>query len=290
MNQCRYAKGFDPAANTLTVNRWIVSELAKAARSVTAALEEFRFNDSANACYQFVWSTYCDWYLEFIKPILNGSDEEAKAETSATALWVLHRALHLLHPTMPFVTEELWEKTGGEGLLITARWPEFADALLDPAAEAELGWVVRLVSEIRAVRSEMNVPGAAKIPLLIKGASSVTSARLLGHVDVVATLARLSGVEGVAEAPKGSVQIVLDEATLILPLADVIDLAQERARLDKELKRLDAAIKQIDAKLGNESFVAKAPPDVVEEQRQRREEAAAAKSKISDALARLAAA
>jgi valyl-tRNA synthetase len=290
MNQCRYAPGFDPAANRHTVNRWIVSELAKAARAVTAALEEFRFNDTANACYQFVWSTYCDWYLEFIKPILQGTDVAAKTETRATALWVLHRALHLLHPTMPFVTEELWEKTGGAGLLIAAGWPAFADALIDPAAEAELGWVVRLVSEIRAVRSEMNVPVAAKIPLLIKGASNTTSDRLLGHVDIVATLARLSGVQGAADAPKGAVQIVLDEATLILPLADVIDLAQERARLDKELKRLDAAIRQIDARLGNESFVAKAPPEVVEEQRERRDEAAAAKSKISDALARLAAA
>src|SRR6185295_9344814 len=147
-------------------------------------IEEFRFNDSANAAYQFVWSTYCDWYLEFIKPILQGTDESAKAETRATALWVLHQALHLLHPTMPFVTEELWEKTGGEGLLITARWPQFADALIDPAAEAELGWLVRLVSEIRAVRSEMNVPGSAKIPLMIKGASPTTLDRLRRYRDI----------------------------------------------------------------------------------------------------------
>jgi valyl-tRNA synthetase len=290
MNQCRYAKGFDPAANKLTVNRWIVSELAKAARAVTAALEEFKFNDSANDCYQFVWSTYCDWYLEFIKPILQGSDEAAKSETRATALWVLHQALHLLHPAMPFVTEELWEKTGGEGLLIVAKWPAFPDALLDPAAEAELGWLVRLVSEIRTVRAEMNVPGAAKIPLLIKGASPATADRLARYRDIASTMARLSSQQATAEAPKGAVQIVLDEATLILPLADVIDLAQERARLAKELTRLEAAIKSIDAKLGNESFVAKAPPDVVEEQRERREEASAARSKISDALARLAAA
>jgi valyl-tRNA synthetase len=290
MNQCRYARGFDPAANTLTVNRWIVSELVKASRAVTQALEEFRFNDTANACYQFVWSTYCDWYLEFIKPILQGGDEAAKAETRATALWVLHQALHLLHPTMPFVTEELWEKTGGEGLLITARWPAFADALVDGAAEGELGWLVRLVSEIRAVRSEMNVPGAAKIPLLIKGASETTAARLARYRDIAGVMARLASIAPAAEAPKGAVQIVLDEATLMLPLADVIDLAQERARLAKELSRLEAAIKSIDAKLGNESFVAKAPPEVVEEQRERRDEAAAAKSKISDALARLQAA
>ncbi len=290
MNQCRYAPGFDPAANKLTVNRWIVSALAKAGREVTRAIEEFRFNDSANACYQFVWSTFCDWYLEFIKPILQGTDEAAKAETRATALWVLHQSLHLLHPAMPFVTEELWEKTGGQGLLIVARWPEFSDALVDAAAEAELGWLVRLISEIRAVRSEMNVPVAAKIPLLIKGASGVTTERLARYREIASTLARLSSIQPAAEAPKGAVQIVLDEAALILLLADVIDLAQERARLDKELKRLEAAIKSIDAKLGNESFVAKAPPEVVEEQRERRDEAAAAKSKISDALARLAAA
>ncbi len=290
MNQCRYAPGFDPAANKLTVNRWIVSEFVRAARAATEALDAFKFSEAADACYQFVWSAYCDWYLEFIKPILQGSDEAAKAETRATALWVLHRALHLLHPAMPFVTEELWEKTGGEGLLITARWPESADALLDPAAETELGWLVRLVSGIRAVRSEMNVPAAAKIPLLIKGASAATAARLRRYRDIAATLARLSSLEPATDVPRGAVQVVLDEATLMLPLADVIDLAQERARLAKELNRLEAAIASIDQKLGNESFVAKAPPEVVEEQRERRDEAAAAKSKISDALARLAAA
>jgi valyl-tRNA synthetase len=203
---------------------------------------------------------------------------------------VLHQALHLLHPMMPFVTEELWQQTGGEGLLITAPWPRYGDALLDAAAEAELGWVVRLVSQIRAVRSEMNVPVAAKIPLLIKGASADTSERLRGYRDIIATLARLSTIDGTQDAPGGAVQIVLDEATLILPLADVIDLGQERARLDKELKRLAGEIAKIDAKLGNESFVAKAPPEVVEEQRERREEAVAARAKLSDALARLAAA
>jgi len=290
MNQCRYDAGFDPANNRLTVNRWIVSELARAARATTAAIEEFKFNEAAHAGYQFVWSSYCDWYLEFIKPILQGTDESAKAETRATALWVLHRALHLLHPIMPFVTEELWEKTGGQGLLIVAPWPDYADALLDASAEGELGWVVRLVSAIRTVRSEMNVPMAARIPLKIKGASPQTSDRLLGYADIVATLARLSAIEAVAEAPKGAVQIVLDEATLILPLADVIDLAQERQRLAKELKRLESAIASIDSKLANQSFVAKAPPEVVEEQRERRDEAEAARAKISDALARLAAA
>ena len=303
MNQCRYEPGFDPGANKLTVNRWIVSELVRAARATTAALAEFKFNEAAHTCYQFVWSTYCDWYLEFIKPILQGSDEAAneaanagaKAETRATALWVLHQALHLLHPMMPFVTEELWEKTGGRGLLIVAPWPDYGDALIDAGAESELGWVVRLVSEIRTVRSEMNVPGAARIPLKIKGASRQTSDRLLAYTDIVATLARLSAIEAAAESPKGaaiqgSVQIVLDEATLILPLADVIDLAQERQRLAKELKRLESAIASIEAKLANQGFVAKAPPEVVEEQRERRDEAEAARAKISDALARLAAA
>ncbi|MCW5774127.1 MAG: valine--tRNA ligase [Rhodospirillaceae bacterium] len=290
MNQCRVAAGYEPARNAMTVNRWIVSELVQAARACTAAIEAFKFNEAAQACYQFVWSTYCDWYLEFIKPVLQGGDEAAKAETRATAAWVLHQALHLLHPMMPFVTEELWEKTGGEGLLITAPWPDFADALLDPAAEAELGWVVRLVSQIRTVRSEMNVPVAAKIPLLVKGAAPETDARLARHRDVIATLARLASIEAAPEAPKGAVQIVLDEATLVLPLADVIDLAQERARLDKELKRLDGEIAKIDAKLGNQSFVAKAPPEVVEEQKERREEAVAARAKLSDALTRLAAA
>ncbi len=288
MNQCKYGADFDPARNKLAVNRWIVSEFQRASRAVTAALDEFKFNEAALGCYQFVWNTYCDWYLEFVKPILQGGDAAAKAEAQATALWALHRSLHLLHPIMPFVTEELWEKTGGgERMLISAPWPAAEDALIDEAAEAQLGWVVRAVSGIRGVRAELNVPAGARIALLVKGASAATAERLKRYRDLVATLARLDAIDAATEAPKGAVQIVLDEATLILPLSGVIDLDQEKARLRKEVERFEGEIAKIDGKLTNESFVAKAPPEVVEEQRERRADAEQARAKLVEALARI---
>jgi valyl-tRNA synthetase len=291
MNRCAYPPAFDPALNRQPVNRWIISELAGAARETTAALESFRFNDAAQACYQFLWSTYCDWYVEFIKPVLAGEDADAAAETRATALWVLHQALHLLHPVMPFVTEELWEKTGPDAgeMLIAARWPEYPTTLDDAAAASELGWVVRLVSAVRAVRAEMNVPAGARVSLLIKGASAESLRRLSRYRDHIAALARLGTIAETGEIPAGAVQIVLEEAVLVLPLADVIDLAQERSRLEKELNRIEGEISRLDAKLGNESFVARAPAEVVDEQRERREEAAAARGKLAEALARVSA-
>jgi valyl-tRNA synthetase len=293
INACLPVKGFDPASAKQTINRWIAGESEKTLAAVTEALEAYRFNEAAGAIYTFIWHKFCDWYLELIKPILSGADQDAAAETRAMTAWVLDRALKLLHPFMPFVTEELWAKLASsdaprDTLLILAPWPKHL-GLENADADDEIGWVIRLISEVRSVRSEMNVPAGAKVPLVVSGASEETTTRAKRHEETILRLARIESMS-FGKAPPGAVQIVLDEATLMLPLADVIDLAQERARLDKELKRLEAAIKSIDAKLGNESFVAKAPPEVVEEQRERRDEAAAAKSKISDALARLAAA
>ncbi len=289
LNRCAYQAGYDPAANRLTVNRWIVTELAGAGRAVSEAIEAFKFNDAAQAAYQFVWNTYCDWYLEFIKPGLQSGDA---AETRATALWVLHQALHLLHPIMPFVTEELWEKTGdgSRQLLIGASWPRYGDALIDEAAAAELGWVVRAIASIRGVRAEINVPPGARIPLLIKGAGAAAAAPLARHRDIIVSLARLASATETRESPPGAIEIVLDDATLVLPLAGIVDLQQEKRRLEKELGKIDGEIARIDAKLGNDSFVAKAPPEVVDEQRERRDDAAAARAKLAAALARVAAA
>ncbi len=293
MNGCAPHPDFDPASCTLTVNRWIAGGVAVLADNVTTAIEAYRFNDAANHLYQFIWGSFCDWYLEFTKPVLSGDDEAAKAETQATAGWVLDQLLHLLHPIMPFITEELWEKMvpNRGGGLITARWPEFPDTLADPQIEAEMDWVIRCVSAIRAVRSEMSVPPTAKIPLMVGNAGEVTSARLETHGDVISVMARLDSItRGDAhddEVPKGALQIVLDEATLILPLAGIIDVAAEQARLQKEIAHQNDEISRFDKKLANEKFIAKAPPEVVAEQREKREAALGELDKLGQALERL---
>jgi valyl-tRNA synthetase len=292
MAGCKLDRGFDPATTRLTVNRWIVGALADAARRTAEAIEAFKFNEAAGALYQFVWGSFCDWYIEFTKPILAGSDEAAKVETRATTAWALGEIVHLLHPLMPFITEEIWEHIAGAGpgMLVTAPWPLHAASLGDPAAAAEMEWVVRLVSTVRAVRSEMNVPPAAQLPLLLEGASAESRARLDRHRDLILRLARLASASPlVGEAPKGAVQAVLDESTLVLPIGDVVDLAKEKARLAKEVQKLDGEIDRIGKKLGNEQFIAKAKPEVVEEQKERQIEAQEARSKLQEALARLAA-
>ncbi|GEO41013.1 valine--tRNA ligase [Skermanella aerolata] len=293
MNECAAQPGFDPASVKLTVNRWIVGEVAKTAARAAEAIEAYRFNDAANALYQFTWNTFCDWYLEFTKPILNGDDAEAKAETRATTGWVLDEILQLLHPFMPFITEELWEElgTGREHGLIRASWPQFGSDIADASAEAEMDWVVRLISTVRGVRSEMNVPAGAQIPLLLKDASPGTVQRLDTYRDIILRMARLSSADTTSDAaPKGSIQAVLDEATVVLPLAGVIDVDQEKARLSKEIDKHTAEIAKIDQKLGNANFVSRAPAEVIEEQRDRRATAEAAKQKLAEALARLSAA
>ena len=295
MNGCSPVAGFDPGSVTLTVNRWIVGEAAQAARDAAGAIDAYRFNDTANTLYSFAWHTFCDWYLEFTKPILAGDDAAAAAEVRATTAWVLDTILHMLHPIMPFVTEELWAELAPEGesrphMLIEGNWPDLDLALTDPGAKAEMGWVVRLVSEVRTLRSEMNVPPGAKLKLLVQGASNPTLARLERHNELITRLVRLESATATEDAfPKGSVQAVVDEAILALPLGDVIDVDQEKARLDKELKKVDGEIRIIEKKLGNPGFIAKAPEAVIEEQRERRADYQTSRDKLSEALERLAA-
>ncbi|GAB4393379.1 MAG: valine--tRNA ligase [Kiloniellaceae bacterium] len=296
MNECRYERGFDPAQNGQRVNRWIVSQLAQAEPKVRKAIEDYRFNEAAQALYQFIWNTYCDWYLEFAKPLLQGDDAAAKAETRATAQWVLHQALFLLHPIMPFLTEELWQQTGpgdagGEAeLMTTSAWPSFDEGLVDGEADAALNWVVRMVSQIRAVRSEMNVPPGARIALIVNEGSADSKARVADHEALIKTLARVETIAFDQPVPQGSVQDVLDECSLVLPLADVIDLDQEQARLKKEMDKLKGEITKLDKKLSNEQFLAKAPEEVVAEQRERLADSQQAMTKLQSALERLASA
>ncbi len=292
MNGVAPVPGFKPVGLSQTVNRWIVGALAEAAKKVGESIEAYKFNEAANTAYAFTWGTFCDWYLEFTKPILNGSDEAAIAETRATTAWVLDEILHMLHPLMPFITEELWKQlsTDRANRLISARWPEHGAELVDPAARDEMDWVVRTISSVRSMRSEMNVPPAAQIELKLKDAGPESLKRLDTHRDLILRMGRLSSVEPLSgPVPKSAVQAVLDEATLILPLEGIVDLDKERARLTKEIEKLSGEIKKIDAKLSNEQFVAKAPEEVIEEQRDRRDTAEQARDKLRKALEMLAA-
>ncbi len=287
MNSCVRVEGFDPASARLTVNRWIAGALAEAGRQVSTAIEEFKFNEAANVLYQFAWGSFCDWYLEFTKPILLGDDPAAKSETRAMTAWVLEQIVHLLHPIMPFLTEELWEHFAGAdaGRLISARWPSFPEG--DAAALAEMGWVVRLITQIRAARLEANVPPSAEIAAFMKDADATIRQRLATHRDLIRRLARLSDIDADKGEPQKAVQVVVEGATLFLDLAGAIDVGKERARLTKEAETLEADLDRIAKKLGNEQFIAKAKPEVVDEQRARQAEMMEALARVRAALARL---
>jgi valyl-tRNA synthetase len=318
MNACATPANFDPTKASQTLNRWIAHETALATREVTQAIEAYRFNDAAGAIYRFVWNVYCDWYLELAKPVLMGEESAAKSETRAMVAWARDEILKLLHPFMPFITEELWAVTAGrEGLLALAPWPRKASELTaeqlalmaaaspnepllvpvlplvdmaefsDPAAEAEIGWVVDLVTAIRSVRAEMNIPPATLTSLVLSGASAETKERAPRWSDVVRRMARLADISFADRAPEGSVQLLVRGEVASLPLKGVIDLSAEKARLDKELAKAEADIKRVDAKLANEKFVANAPEEVVEEEKEKREAATARKAKILEALERL---
>jgi valyl-tRNA synthetase len=288
INECKLDPKFDPSKLKHTLNRWIVSELMRTAETAARGIEQYKFNESAGDLYRFVWNVFCDWYLELIKPVLSGADDAAKAETRATAAYVLDQIVHLLHPFMPYVTEELFQSFDGKrGLLITRKWPDLPRSLHDDEAEAEVNWVIRLISGIRSVRSDLNVPAGAKVPLTLVEASKETEQRLTTYRALIERLARLEGIALAKKPPKGAIRLVINEAVACLSVADLIDVKTEIARLEKEIARHRSDIAGIDKKLANAQFVAKAPPEVVEEQHERKLVATIAVSKFSDALKQL---
>jgi len=294
MNECRRVEGFDPKAIKHRLNRWIAGETERAAGEVESALKAYKFNEAAGSAYQFVWGIFCDWYVELAKPLLTGSDAEAKAETQATAAWALDQILPLLHPFMPFITEELWAKTGEDGpkretLLALTPWPRLL-GLSDPEADAEIGWVVSLVSEVRSVRAEMNVPAGAKVPLVLVNAGAETRARAERHDETLKRLARLDAITFEASAPKGAAQIVVGDTTAAIPLAGVIDMSAEAKRLAKEIDKTVVEIKKVTDRLANPQFMAKAPEDVIDELRERQSDFETRQGKLKAALARVEAA
>ncbi len=291
MNECRLVKGFDENSVKLPINKWIIAKAKQAAKEVTDNLDAFRFSDSANAVYQFVWGSFCDWYIEMSKPIFYGDNEAEKAETRAAFAWVLDRILVILHPFMPFITTELWNNTCDDRSckLIKAAWP--LNEKIDEDALNDIDWAIDLISSIRSLRASMNLPAAAKLHVYLKDADSRSCGNLKAFNKIICSLARLESLECFAkdgEITKDMVQSVFKEAVILLPLKGVVDFAAEKERLTKELETLNKNLEGYARKLGNPGFVDKAPAAVVEEEKRRQAEALENKAKVEEALERIA--
>jgi valyl-tRNA synthetase len=292
MNGCDPVAGFDPSTVQFKINKWIVGETVKTERLVREALTAFRFNDAATALYQFVWNTYCDWYVELIKPELTGEDGAAKTETRAAAAWVFDQILHLMHPFTPYITEELWaqigERAGGrEGFLMLSAWPSYDDALIDPVATSDLNAVIEACAAVRSVRALLNVsPAVADIRSSIAFTGAVKPAVFEEFQPAFERLSRTKyQADAIVAETTGSA--VVSFGTIVLDLGGHIDKAKELARLKKDAAKQESEIAKIDAKLGNADFVAKAPDEVIAEQKARRAAAEATRDRLAEAIARL---
>ena len=274
---------------TAPVNRWILGETARVREEVDAALSAFRFNDAANALYAFTWHRVCDWYVEFSKPLLQGEDEGLRAETQRVMGWVIDQCLILLHPFMPFITEELWDVLAERSeMLIHAPWPEHAAAdLADAEADAEMRWVIAVIEEVRSVRAQMHVPAGAYVPVLVTEMDARGRAAWTRNEALIRRLARIASLEDAAAFPKGTATVALEGTTLGLPLEGLIDVAEEKARLDKTKAKLDKEIKGLQGRLSNPDFAANAPEEVVEEARENLDARQDERARVVEALDRL---
>lgn len=290
MNEAAMPQGFEPSSVKHAVNKWIIAKAQEATREVTENLNSYRFSDAANAVYQFVWGSFCDWYIEMIKPILYGENEAEKAETRAAFAWVRDRILVILHPFMPFITTELWNNTAQRDVkLIHAPWPQAEK--IDTAAMEDIDWAIELIGAVRSLRAEMNLPAGAKLTVFLKDANDASCAHLKSFNNIICSLARLEKLECFApeaEVSKDMVQAVFREAVILLPLKGVVDFAAEKERLQKEIAALDKNLEGYARKLGNPSFVERAPAAVVEEEKRRQSEALENKAKLQEALQRIA--
>lgn len=289
MNECYSVKDFEVSQAKLEISKWIIAKVKEASAEVTENLNNFRFSDAANTVYQFIWGTFCDWYIELIKPIFYGENTEDIKETRAVAAWILDRILIMLHPFMPFITEELWDNlTERSGKLIHAVWP--TDENINADDKNEIDRAIDFIMAIRSLRAAMNLPAGAKLHVYVKGASSETMSVLERQKNLICKLARLDEVLALEnhEITKDMVQTVSREAIILIPLKGVVDFEAERTRLQKELETLNKNIEGYNRKLNNESFVAKAPAAVVSEEKRRQAEALENKVKVEEALARIA--
>ena len=289
MNECYSVKDFDVTSAKLEISKWIMAKAKEASAEVTENLNNFRFSDAANAVYQFIWGTFCDWYIELIKPIFYGENADEIKEIRAVTAWTLDRILVMLHPFMPFITEELWDNlTIRSGKLIHAAWP--TDETVNGADKNEIDRAIDIISAIRSLRSAMNLPAGAKLHAFVKDAAAETLSVVERQKALICKLARLEELDalGNREVTKDMVQTVSREAAILIPLKGVVDFEAERARLQKELETLNKNLEGYSRKLNNESFVAKAPAAVVAEEKRRQAEAQENKAKVEEALARIA--
>ena len=291
INECFTAGAFNPAEATLPLTQWLVGETYRATEAITASLEAYRFNDASTSVYQFIWDGFCDWFIELAKPILQGDDEAAKIETQAAAQWGLQNALKLLHPFMPYVTEELWQEIKpadtGTKFLMLENWPQIPENLMNKDADAEINWVIKAITGIRSVRSEMNVPAGAKIPLIVSGSNELTQQRIVRHNDVLKRLARLDTITVQNDFPEGSIQSIVEEAVFAIHLNEVIDVTAETDRLKKEITKVEKEISKISGKLNNQGFLEKAPDAVIQENKSRLQDEQSKLEKLETALDRL---
>ncbi len=276
--------GFDPAAARSPVNRWVAGRLRALAHDVDAALGGYRFDEAARAIHATVWGVFCDWYIEFSKDLIAHGGEEVAAETRATLAWARDRILLLAHPVMPFVTEEIWQRTGDRPTqLALAAWPEGEEA----EEVEEVDWLVRLIEEARSARSELGVPAAAKVPMVVVAESEGVPARIERYAPLISRLVRLDSLECANAPPPGSVSLALGGATAHLMLGDVIDVPAERARLQASADGLTKKAGQLRKRLDSPDFTTKAPPEVVEETRERLEDLERQEGKVLESLRRL---
>ena len=252
-----------PAAKE-TVNRWIVGETVKTLNEVNIAFDQFRFNDAAQALYSFVWGTVCDWYVELSKPLLNSDDSKIKNETRQTMGWVIDHCLILLHPIMPFITEELWETLSKRNeMLVHCDWPEYDSALIDHAADLEMNWVVNLIESIRSARAQLRVPAGLKIPMIFLEMESEAKQAWENNSEMIQKLARITELTSADEIPKGSIAISAKGASFALPLEGIIDVEEEKKRLSKSLDKLQKEISALKGRLQNSKFIESAPEEVI---------------------------
>lgn len=298
INQCAYSPSYKPQSCRQQVNRWIVSELTLLAQGVYKSLESYRFDEAASKIYQFLWGTFCDYYLEFLKPILSDEgDEKAQIEARETAAWVFTEVLKITHPIAPFVTEKLWDEfTEGKGkLLIASTWPDYGretvnQEMIDQEACREMSWLVEFISEVRSYRAQFNVPPTVQLPVFIYEVTDEIETRVRQNQIILMRMARLSSIElekGVPQSVKESIQFIVGETTVVIPLGGSIDVNAEIKRLKGELQKLENDIISCQQKLENSEFITKAKPEIIEEMQQRLETASSSKTKMVQALERL---
>jgi len=292
MNECGAPGELDPCSAEMPVNQWILSELADCVAEVTKGIEEYRFNEAAGAVYKFIWNTLCDWYLELIKPLLMGMDDAAKLETRAVCGYVLDESLKLLHPFMPFITEELWERRAPgraheTGFLMLQQWPQMTE-FGHAEATTEIEWLIEMISEIRSLRNDLGVPAGAKVPMTLVNPSTVDARRLMRHDEVLRRMARLDDTGTGDALPAGSISTVVGGSVVALKIGDLIDKAEAQKRLDKEIATLEKDILSTEKKLANADFVARAPEEIVEENRERVKDWTVRRDKLKAARAALA--